>query len=351
MKTVRSHGMVALAGLIWLIASGLVVAAGSRDNLLQQAQSQYASQNYKQALNLAEEILASLPQPSLRRSAERIKALSLCKLPDGRGYEYVRKIMAEHKPFLEDGQLWRAMADERFRQWDRKRAYECYMKAGELFEKAEAEKPTDAADAYFKAAESLESRHDILAAQQQVDTTWQQRQRLGFDEMLKIYDHIVELKTDDARKAKALLFAGRTARREGSWQYAQKGLIRLTKAAEEFPKTPSAPLAQYEKGEIYEQFSRFVPAVKAHQSAITDFSDSEIAKRAKEHIDEIRTPRIAILLVKPYLPGEKASIYWQTRNVKRLNLAARLPTCFSHIHSAAIIDFRTIGSRNGIWPG
>jgi len=320
MKAIRSHSTVALAVLavVLIVATGLTGAPGNRE-LLDKAGAEYARHNYKAAIKLADECITKAPPEGILRPAQRIKALSMCALRGTDGYKYAEKMMAEHKPFAADAALWRAMGDDRFHRHDRKRAHGYYMKAAELFEKLS--QPTPAADAWFQAAECLRSDQYILPVQQKA-TSWRQRRKISYDEIIKLYDRIVELKTDDARKARALLLAGRTGRQEGSWDYALAALKRLTKAAETFPKTPSAPLAQYEKGAIYEQFSRFVQAVRAYQKAITDFSDEQTAKRAKGRIDEIKAPRITVSATKPYLPGEKAKLYWQVRNVKRLNMTA-----------------------------
>ncbi len=321
MRIAYSKGIVivALIAVAAVAASGLVLAAGAQQELLERGQSEYDKHNYKQALKLAEQILAVSPQEALLRRAQRLKAMSLCKLRDESAYRYAEEIMAEHDPFAADAELWQAMGDDRFQQYDHKRAYKYYMKATELFEKSSA--LTAAADAYFQAAECLRRRHDIVPTQQAV-RNWQERQRISVDEIFQIYDHIVELNIDDDRKARALLLAGKVAREVGSWEYAQKGLERLTKAAEKFGQTPSAPVAQYEKGQIYQQFSRFVEAVGAYRKVITNFSDQNLAKQAKKRIDEITAPRIAVLVAKPYLPGEKAKLYWQIRNVKKLSLKA-----------------------------
>ncbi|MHC4294220.1 MAG: MG2 domain-containing protein, partial [Planctomycetota bacterium] len=317
---IRLHGIALLVMLVivMLVAGAVIGATGSHRNLLDEARSQYSRQNYKQTLQLAEKVLGDSPADQVLREAQRFKALSLCKLRDSDGYEYSEKIISEHPPFARDGELWEAMGDDRFGRWDRRRAYEYYKKSAEAYEKARKETP--AADAYFKAAESLKSGN-ILPAQRRA-RTWAQRLKLGIDETLRIYDHITELKIDDERKAKALLLAGRAVRREGSWEYALKGLQRLTKATETYPKTSSAPLGQYEKGEIYEQFNRFVEAVEAYQKAITDFADEQIANRARKRVDEIRAPQITVTTDKPHLPGEKAELFWRIRNVKRLDLTA-----------------------------
>jgi len=316
----RVEGLVAAAGAVLLVGLAAIVLAGpDLPEVLSQAQAEYDKHNYKQALDLAEKALAEKPQGKQLRGAQRMKALCLCMLRDRDGYRYAEEIIAAHKPFASDGELWRAMGYDRFSRWDRKRAYAYFTKAAENFEKAR--RYCDAAGAWFKAAECLLSRHDILPEQQKIED-YQQRRRIGIDKMLEIYDHITTLDIDEPRKAGALLLAGRATRREGTWAYAQKGLRRLTRCVEEFSLTHQAVEAQFEQGRTYEHFNKFVQAVRAYGKVITDFADPQFAERAKQRIDDINSPRLAVMVEKAYLPGEKPRLYWQSRNIKRIHLKA-----------------------------
>jgi len=296
------------------------VSAGGRESqLLDRAVLELAKHNYKRSLKLAEEVLAGSPAGAELTSARRLKAFSLCGLRDRDGYDYAKSVMAESPALAADADLWFAMGDDRFNRWHRKKAYECYAKAAGLFE--DACRYTRAADAHLKAVECLLARRDILPAQQETEN-WQEKQRAGVDEVLRLCDHVAELKIDDGRKAGALLTAGKAAGGEGSWDYAQWGLERLAKAAEQFPRTAAAPQAQFEKGQVYERFNRFVEAVNAYQKAVTNFPNSAIATQARECIDQIKAPKVTIMVTQPYLPGRAAELYWQSRNIKRLNLTA-----------------------------
>ncbi|MCK4602804.1 MAG: hypothetical protein KAU28_10085, partial [Phycisphaerae bacterium] len=320
MKAIFSHRklfILVLVGVICIFAAGLL--AVSAEDLLREARQQYANHNYNQALALLGKALAAGPEAATLRGAQRLKALSMCRLRDEDGYAYGKKIMAEHPAFEKDAELWRAMGDDNLSRGERKVAYECFIKAAELYEKAKDHTP--AADAYLKAVECLRHHHGITAAQQEAKS-WSQRRRAGTDEVLRICDHVVTLKIDDARKAKALRLAGWSANREGSWEYAQKAIERYRRAAEDFAKTPSAAPAQLEIGRIYERFSRYIDAVKAYAKVIQNFDDAEIAKQAKRAIDEIKAPRVTVYITKPYLPGEKAVLGWEVRNVRRVKLEA-----------------------------
>jgi len=302
-----------------LIAASIVAATQTHEDMIARARSEYAKHNYKQSLKLAERILASDPTEQDLRYAQRIKGLSMCMLRDQDGYPFAKKIMDEHAPFASDGELWRAMGDDRFARWDRKLAYECFVKAAQLFETED--KDTPAADAWFRAAEALRSRHDILKAQQAAKD-WIERRRIGTDEMIGIYEHIVELDVDENRKARALLLAGRATLQEGSWEYAEKGLKRLTRAVEEFSLSHHAVEAQFEKGRFYERFRRFIDAVSAYGQVITQFADPRMAAQAKQRIDDIRGPKLAVMVSGPYAPGSKPELYWQIRNIERIHLRA-----------------------------
>ena len=302
-----------------LAAAGLPTST-SRQEPLARAKQLYERHDYKQALEVIDEFLATSPEQGELRAAGRLRALSLCKLPDADGWQYAERLMAEHAPFANDADLWQAMGEEKFVQWDRSKAYKAYEKAAGLYEGQS--RAAEAADAYLKAIECLESGGAGLVVQAAETQPTTQPWRAEIDRAFEIADHVAAMEVDAARKAEALLLAGRASRREGSWEYASKGIERLRRAAEEFAQTPAAPQAQWEIGQTCEQFSRYVEAVAAFRKVITDFTNRDLAKDAKQRIDAIKSPRVEAWVIKPYLPGQRPEIYWAIRNVKMLKLSA-----------------------------
>ena len=315
----RNRGALAMVCLTAGLLTHMALASPSDSELLTRAQALYAEHNYAQAAELCEKVLAGSPGESDLRSAQRVKALSLCMLRGREGYEYAEKIIADHEPFGRDPELRRAMGDDRFNRSDRKRAYAYYIKAADLFEAAGD--LTQAAKALLRAAESLRHSYDVLPAHLAAKT-WPERQRITIDRMAEIYDRIVALKVDDALRVEALLSSGRALRRDGSWAYAQKAIVVLTRVTAEFPASAEAVYAQYDIGQTYERFDKFVASVESYRKVITDFDDKQLAEKAKGRIDSISAPQVSVAALKPHLPGDEAKLYWRIRNVKRLSLIA-----------------------------
>ncbi|MHC4982173.1 MAG: alpha-2-macroglobulin family protein [Planctomycetota bacterium] len=308
------------------VAAAVLFAAAAGNDLLSDAQSSYEKHNYKRAVSLCDKILAAQPVEPTAREAKRIRAMSLCRLRDAKGYKYAKEVVGQYPQLEKDAELWLAVAYEREQHWPRKEAFEAYKKAAELYENAG--KHTPAADAYFKAAEMLKTSHFLPQPAQQVNAgkTWTGtgRQRYHIEEAIKIYEHIVELKVDDVRKAKALYTAGELAVKQGQWDVAEKGIAILRRCAKEFPATPQAPAAQFMIGETFVRFGRYVEAVREFQLVFQNFpEEKQWTRRAKEQIAALKQPQINLVVEKAYLPGEKAKIYWQIRNVKKVHLTAK----------------------------
>ena len=296
-------------------------AATSRQEPLARASELYQRHDYKQALGVLDEFLAGSPRGDQLRTAQRLRAMSLCKLPGDNGWKYVEELMTEHPPFAEDAELWLAAAEEQFTARDRAKAYKAYETAAKLFEGSS--RPVPAADAYVKMIECIESEGGEIVLPQTETRPTSQPWRVAMDRIFEIADHVAAMDIDAARKANALLLAGKATRREGSWDYVAKGIDRLRRAAEEFASAPAAPRAQLEIGMLQEQFSRFVEAVASYEKAIADFADRDVAKQARQRIQEIKSPQVGIHVTGPCLPGRHAEIYWDIRNVKTLRLTAR----------------------------
>jgi len=311
--------------LVWLAvlagtAATALPPASKPGEPLALARQSYQRHDYKQAVEVLDRFLAGSPGQEDRRLAQRLRALCLCRLPNAGGWEYAEKLMAEYPPFAKDPELWLAMGEEKFARWDRLKAHRAYETAARLYEQQDQPVPT--ADAYLKVIECIASGPEAVTPPTQTapaSRPW----RVAMDRIFEIADRVAAMEVDSPRKAAALLEAGRAARREGSWEYAAKGIERLRRAAEEFASTPAAPQAQWEIGQTYEQFSQFRQAIAAYQKVAADFSNSQPAKDAKRQIADIKAPQVHVAVTKPYLPGEKVEIFWNIRNVKTLKLTAR----------------------------
>ena len=317
MKTVRSHARLLVAALAVAVAAVGLLAASDKERL-SQAQVQYDRHNYKQALTLADKLLAGAPKGDTLRAAQRLKLLSLCKLRDKDGYAYAKKVMAEHAPFRQDPDLWRTMGDDRYGRRYLRNAYECYKTAAGLYEKLA--KPTPAADVWFRAVQCLGGSYDILPAQH-VAKDWGEKRRLGVKEAIRIYEHIATLKVNIERKGRALYLAGQRAQRLGDSKSAEQAIALYRRCVKEFPNAPAAPNAQYQVGQVLQRFTRYVEAIAAYRKAIQNYS-KQVGKAAKDRIDSIKAPQLAISVDKPFLPGEKVALYWRVRNVKNIDLTA-----------------------------
>ncbi len=338
MKTTRHHTQLIAAALVGivLIATAALTAGPSEAELLDLGKRAYVRHNYKQAIEYIDALLKAKPHEARLRAAQRVKALAMCKYDRVDGHAYARKIMGEHKPFSEDAELWYAVGDNGARRYNRPHAYEGYFKAATLLERAG--KFTSAADAWFRAAEMLKSNYGIqprqMVTRQQRGPVndvmvkdwpgnWTKRREINHKEVIKLYEHIVAMKIDTARKSKALYLAGQSACRWGQWKYTEEGIALYRRCVTEFPKDNYAPLAQYEIGRQVQRFSKFVQAIKEYQRVFQNFPTSSQAKEARNRVAEIKAPGLHLWITKAYGPSETPQIFWQSRNIKTVHLTAR----------------------------
>jgi hypothetical protein len=309
---------VAAAGAVAL-AAGLATSSAPSD-VLRRAQDDYVRHNYAQAMAAAEGVIAGALGEDDLHGAQKLKALCMCMLRREDGYAYGKQIMEGHAPFADDPELWSAMGTDRSNVGDAKKAHECFAKAGELFEAAGDDRR--AADAWISAAQEVMRAYDILPAQARTDN-WQDKRRIAIDRAIEIYEHVVSLpQAGELREAKALLAAGQAARGEGSWEYAQKALELFRRAVEGYPLTGEAATAQMQRAETYEQFGKYVDAVRNYAMLISHFTDPRLAKDAKQRIDQIKSPQLTVSVAQPFTPGARAQLYWSERNVKTVTLEA-----------------------------
>jgi len=327
MNSIRRHAKplaFCLSAMVLLTAAAVLGSADNED-LLQQAQAQYERHNYKTVVTLADKVLAASPPESLLRAAQRLRALGLCRQRNAVGYDYAEKIMSEHAPFKEDAELWMAMGADQENHWPRKKSFDAYKKAGELFEKDE--KHDTAAEAFLKAVEMLRNDYGILpqpAAQQKEKKpwTWQDQRLQSLQEIIRLCEHVATLKVSDETKTRALYIAAQQACSQGEWNLAEMGIALYRRIVKEFPKTPQAPNAQLETGGAFQQFNRFVEALAEYRLVVESWPEHALAKVAKQRIAEIKAPRAALWVTKSFLPGEKAEVYWLIRNIRKLSLTA-----------------------------
>ncbi|MDP6635568.1 MAG: MG2 domain-containing protein [Phycisphaerae bacterium] len=337
MKTItrRSRALIPVVLTVAFLAGTAIFAAPSIKELQSLGDRAYGRHNYKQAIEYIDALLKSNPTGAALRTAQRVKALAMCKYNRVDGVKYAKQIMAEHKPFKIDAELWYAVGYDRQERYDRNGAYEGYFKAATLYERAG--KVTVAADAWFKTAEMLGSYYGIQP-REMVSTEqhsaiedklvkwpgdWSNRQKINLREVLKIYNHIVDMKVDPARKAKSLYLGGQKACQFGQWEQVEKGIAMYRRCTKEFPKQQQAPNAQYRIGEAYKRFNKFVQAVKEYQLVFKNFPRSGIVKSAKNRIDQIKQPHLNLCILKAFLPGEKPQIFWRSRNIKTIHLTAK----------------------------
>ncbi|MBL7218546.1 MAG: hypothetical protein ISS69_00395 [Phycisphaerae bacterium] len=337
MKTIRRYPRTLIPSVVLVfvfLAGTVILAAPSAKELQDLAARAYGRHNYKQAIEYADTLLKREPRGAALRAAQRVKAMAMCKYTRVGGAKYAKEIMSEHEPFKLDAELWYTIGYGRERRYGRYQGYEGYFKAATLYERAG--KITVAADAWFKAAEALGGYQRIqpreMISQQQgpvgdkmVDwpKDWANRQKVNLHAVLKIYDHIVEMKVDDARKARALYQAGAKACQQGQWDRVEKGIALYRRCIKEFPKQAQAPNAQYQIGDVYKRFNKFVQAVKEYQLVFKNFPRSDMVKNARDRIAEIKNPRLNLYITKAFGPGEKPQIFWRTRNIKTLHITAR----------------------------
>jgi len=337
MKAIGSRSKIlgSLFLLVSLLAGTVLLAAPSTKELQSLADRAYARHNYKQAIEYADALLKTQPKGDSLRSAQRIKAMAMCMYKRASGAKYAKEIMGRHDPFKIDAELWCAVGIDGQQRYDRRGAYEGYFKAATLHERRK--KLTVAADAWFRAAEMLGSYYGIqprkmVSTEQRaaipeklVDWPgdWTNRQKINLREVLKIYEHIANMRIDDQRKARALYLAGQKACQQGAWDRVELGIALYRRCVKEFPKQPQAPNAQFQLGEVHRRFSKFLQAVKEYQLVFETFPLSGIVKTAKSRIAEIKAPRLNLFIVKAFGPAEKPQIFWRSRNIKTLHLTAR----------------------------
>ncbi|MBT3200103.1 MAG: hypothetical protein HN350_09320 [Phycisphaerales bacterium] len=337
MKTIRNYSRVWISVLLVgaFIATTAILAAPSAKELQRLADRAYERHNYKQAIEYIDTLLKDAPKGDALRTAQRAKAMAMCMYKRVDGVTYAKQIMGEHAPFKVDADLWHAIGYDRQQRYSRQQAYEGYFKAATLYERAK--KITTAADAWFKAAEMLGNSYGtaprvMVSAEQRgavsdkmVDwpKDWSNRQKVNLLGVLKIYEHIATMKIDAARKSRALYLGGAKACQQGQWDRVELGIALYRRCVKEFPKQPHAPKAQYQLGETYGRFSKFVQAVKEYQLVFEKFPRSDMVKPAKDRISAIKAPRVNLFITKGFLPGEKPQIFWRSRNIKTLHLTAR----------------------------
>jgi alpha-2-macroglobulin len=315
---------------ISLLATCIVVgisicAEPTSEQLLQKAQQAYEAHNYRNAVENLDRLLADREGQERLWPAERLKALSLCRLSNQNGASYARSIMEAHEPFRSDPELWEAIGYDRRRHWPRKEAYLAYAKAGELYE--ERGSANRAFDAWMQVVEILRRDQSLLprevTSSQAEKLDWPERHQLRVREILRICGHVAELKVEDERKAKALRTGGEIAASDGAWELASEGIVLLRRCAEEYPKEAQAPEAQFLIAQAFERFSRFVEAIKEYQRLFQDFPTHQRSTDARAQIKGITNPRVGLWVTQAFLPNERPRLYWQARNVKRLHLVAR----------------------------
>jgi alpha-2-macroglobulin len=337
MKTICSYRRVLLLSIICVgcLAGTAIFAAPSAKELQDLATRAYKRHNYKQAIEYVDSLLKTEPKGDTLRSAQRVKAMAMCMYKRVSGVKYAKEIMSQYEPFKTDAALWHTIGYDGERRYDRRIAYEGYFKAATLYESA---KKLDAsADAWLQAARMLASHYGIqpremLAIEQRaaipdklVDWPgdWSTRQKINLQAVLKICEHIAEMKVDDARKSAALFFGASKACQQGQWDRVQWGIAMYRRCVKEFPKQPQAPNAQYETGRAFHRFSKFVQAIKEYQLVFQNFPKSDMVKAAHSRIAEIKNPHLNLFIQKAYGPNEKPQIFWRTRNIKTVHLEAR----------------------------
>ncbi|MDP6046556.1 MAG: MG2 domain-containing protein, partial [Phycisphaerae bacterium] len=152
---------------------------------------------------------------------------------------------------------------------------------------------------------------------------WSNRQKINLQAVLKICEHIAEMKVDDVRKAKALFFGASKACQQGQWDRVELGIAMYRRCVKEFAKQPQAPSAQYEIGQALHRFSKFVQAIKEYQLVFRNFPKSNMVNAAHSRIAEIKNPQLNLFIVKAFGPREKPQIFWRSRNIKTVHLEAR----------------------------
>ncbi|HUS91129.1 MAG TPA: MG2 domain-containing protein [Phycisphaerae bacterium] len=320
----RITRITAVLSLGLAIGGAGLLAAPSPEELLSQAKQQYERHNYKQAAALCQRALDAGPAEKALLPLRRLQAMSHCKLRDNKAQTTVAEAVKQHPALEKDPDFLVVVAEYDARRGNVREAYERYVRAAELYEKAG--KPAEAADAWFGAVAQLQRNYSALPepkpTAEKKTWTWQERQRLAIEKAVEICEHIATLKVDGARKGRAMLLGGQVLSRLGDWPSVEKGIALWRRCVKEFGTSPSAPQAQYEIASALERFGRFVEALGEYAAVIENYPNHALAKQARVRIESIKAPQVLVSTDRGHLPGEKVKLHWRIRNLRKVHLTA-----------------------------
>ncbi len=324
MQTLRVHSrkLSLILAVALLAGSAGLLAAPSAEELFSSARKQYDRHNYKDTVSLCEKALGADPAEGKLDDIRRLRVMALAKLRHRDTGGAFEKAVEEHPQLGKDPDLLAVVADYYARRWNIDEAYKTYVKAAELYE---PDRPKPAADAWFHAAEQLIRRPNILpipADAEKKTWSWHDHHRHAVGKAVEIYEHVLTLKVDDGRKAKALLKAGQVLMRFGEWKPAQEAIAKWRTCVETYGKTDSAPLAQYGIAQTMHRFSRYVEALKEYGTFLSLYPKHRNAKNARRQIAQIKAPQVTVSSNAPARPGDEVDLYWRVRNVRKVHLAA-----------------------------
>ncbi len=326
-RTHSTHGRPGYGLALCLLAAFILVGVAVADGTLSEAEKAYERHNYRDAMKLAEEVIASDPDEDTLFAAKRLKAMSTCRLPDKDGREFAATLMEDHPELAEDAEFLLALAWCQERRGPRDKAFEHYKAAGEVLEKADSDQ--EAAQAYLKAAEMLLHSYWLPQPAQQKEAGepwhWQQRRRHHVLKAAEIYEHVAELDgAKDLTRAQALYTAGQRVSELGDWEAASKGIELFRRCAEDFPKLEQAAASQFAVGHVCRNFGRYTEAIAAFEKVRESFPKAkEWIGRAKDEIEAIKRPQVTLAVKGAFLPDDELAVRWQVRNIDRLRLTAR----------------------------
>lgn len=327
----RLFGRTGLAALVAaLVTCASFMLAASPEDLIKQAQQQFAKHNYKQSAELSRAAVKANPAAELLAQARRLEVMSLCGLREEKAHPEIEDVTKRWPDLKKDAEFSDMAGDYYADRWMIKLAYEAYVRAAEAYEAAN--QMPGAADAWLKAATQLQRDHGAVprpatttAETQPKEWTWQDQQRAAIQRAVEICEHVAAMKPaqlDADRRGKALLLGGSLWRGLGDWASAEKAVALWQRCVKEVPTAAATPDAQYSIANTLEAFGKFMEALDEYAKVVQNYPKHDRAKEAKLRIEYIKDPQIVVTTIKPYLPDEKVPLYWQIRNVKKLHLTA-----------------------------
>lgn len=309
------------------IASATVSAAPSQDesfeSLLTTAEARFAAREYAEALDLARRASDLADTEDRQRKAERFAVLCLAMGGDPDADEAAADLLERFPSLRDDAELQVVLGTFYGQRGDHQKAYDTYGRAGKLLE--DAGQDSDAWQAYIAQAELIRRFYDVIPDGHGPEArAWSpaEKERHAVEDAVRIYEHALTLDVGDSRRAQSLYRAGRTLAELGRWEFAERGIEFYRRCVAEYPDTTAAADAQYETGQAYRKFQRYVDAAREMGEFLRRYPRHRLVPAVERMMRDITEPQLSLWSAGPVCSGERPLVYWRSRNVEQMHLRA-----------------------------